>query len=478
MRIGGFERLRITKAVLAIFAIGALISPLNPTLSTRAVTARADGEVPVPRELEAFQGYLDPAPRGMDVRYAWTLPGGKGENIKLIDIEVNWNLNHQDLVEAASNSFLVVRGVDPQPQFNVDHGTAVLGELVAAPDGVGVTGIAHRAQLGLINPVSQGTAPKVADAIKMATRRLDPGDILLIEQQSLAGPRFDGLTGRGLLPIEFEKPVFDAIKAATSKGIIVIEPAGNGFENLDDPAYKGVFDRKVQDSGAIFVGAGLPEPGIYGAGPDRVKTEESNYGSRVDVQGWGRFVTTCGYGPLRREQGPNKIYTDIFGATSAAAAMVAGAAGVLQSIIKERGLDPLTPAQLRQLLISTGSPQKGNLSQRIGPRPDLKAAIEALAIDEHDRTPLITGLIYKKGKGSLIIDGANFLTGDSVIEIDGAAVPRVKYPAEFALPNGITSRLTTKGNINSMLPSGVQVAITVFSPSTGKRSEPVAFTKE
>ncbi|HYP25196.1 MAG TPA: S8 family serine peptidase [Blastocatellia bacterium] len=451
---------------------------MNPALPSQAAGARADDEVSEPRELEVFQGYLDPAPLGMDVRHAWTLPGGRGENVKIIDIEVNWNLNHNDLVEATSNAFMLVRGVDPQPQFNMDHGTAVLGELVAAPDGVGVTGIAHRAQIGLINPVAEGTTLKIAEAIKTATKRLSPGDIMLIEQQSLAGPRFDGLVGRGLLPIEFENPVFDAIKAATSKGIIVVEPAGNGFENLDDPIYKGVFDRRVRDSGAIIVGAGHPEGGVYGPGPDRTRTDESNYGSRVDVQGWGRFVTTCGYGPLRQEQGPNNIYTDIFGATSAAAAMVAGAAAVLQSIVKERGLDPLTPAQLRQLLVSTGSPQQGNLRQRIGPRPDLKAAIEALTIDEHDREPLITGLTYKKNKGSLIIDGANFLTGDSVIEINGTAVPRMKYPADYALPNGITTRVVSKGDISALLPAGVEVTITVYSPSTDKRSESVTFTNQ
>lgn len=465
-------------AILVTLALGAFNFPLNPALPSQAAGARADDEVSEPRELEVFQGYLDPAPLGMDVRHAWTLPGGRGENVKIIDIEVNWNLNHNDLVEATSNAFMLVRGVDPQPQFNMDHGTAVLGELVAAPDGVGVTGIAHRAQIGLINPVTEGTTLKIAEAIKTATKRLSPGDIMLIEQQSLAGPRFDGLVGRGLLPIEFENPVFDAIKAATSKGIIVVEPAGNGFENLDDPIYKGVFDRRVRDSGAIIVGAGHPEGGVYGPGPDRTRTDESNYGSRVDVQGWGRFVTTCGYGPLRQEQGPNNIYTDIFGATSAAAAMVAGAAAVLQSIVKERGLDPLTPAQLRQLLVSTGSPQQGNLRQRIGPRPDLKAAIEALTIDEHDREPLITGLTYKKNKGSLIIDGANFLTGDSVIEINGTTVPRMKYPADYALPNGITTRVVSKGDISALLPAGVEVTITVYSPSTDKRSESVTFTNQ
>ena len=77
------------------------------------------------------------------------------------------------------------------------------------------------------------------------------------------------------------------------------------------------------------------------------------------MQGWGRFVTTCGYGDLRREQGENNWYTDRFGATSAAAAMVAGSAAILQSILKARGQAPLSPIQLRQLLTSTGTPQPG-----------------------------------------------------------------------------------------------------------------------
>jgi subtilisin family serine protease len=432
----------------------------------------------VPQELEEFQAYLDPAPHGMDVRYAWTLPGGKGENVKIVDIEYNWNLTHNDLTAATSNAFLLVKGIDRLPdaaqdEGNINHGTAVLGELVAADDGIGVTGIANKARLGLVNPLTNGTTPDAAGAIRRAASKLEPGDLILLEL-SVAGPRFDPFVGRGLAPIEFEPDIFAAIKEATQAGIIVVESAGNGFEDLDHPAYAGAFNRSNRDSGAIIVGAGKPEGEIYGSGPDRTRTEESNFGSRVDLQGWGRFVTTCGYGDRRFEQGPNNWYTIDFAATSAATAMVAGAAAVLQSIVKERGRAPLTSAELRRLLVSTGTPQAGNLSEHIGPRPDLRAAIAGL--DSQGPEPTISRIKLKSG-GKMMVDGAGFTTGDSIVEIDGTAVTKVKYPADYQLPNGETTRLTTKSDVRGLVPQGVEVAITVFTPSLGKRSEPFLFSR-
>ncbi len=431
----------------------------------------------VPQELEVFQGYLDPAPDGMDVRYVWTLPGGHGENVRIADIELNWNLQHNDLLEVSNRTFLLVKGIDPNPEINLQHGTAVLGELAAADDGIGVTGIAHAAQIGLVNPVGAGVSLKVADAIKQAMRKLAAGDVVLIEMQSPNGPHFDPRTGLGLAPIEIEQDVFDAIQEATSRGITVVEPAGNGFENLDDAAFGGKFNRNNRDSGAIMVGAGLPPEGIYGPGPDRVRTEESNYGSRVDVQGWGRFVTTCGYGDLRHEQGVNNWYTTLFGGTSGAAAMVAGAAAIIQSVVKQRGREPLTAVQLRRLLASTGTPQAGNTNQSIGPRPNLRAAIEMLDTDPSELAPRITAIKYKKTAGKFVIDGENFVLNESILEIDGQPVMRIKFPVDYRLPGGVALRMKTKDNVSALVPTGVEVSLTILNPTTGKRSEPFPFTR-
>ena len=264
-------RFRAPRFSLALICLFALVSPYG------APPASADG----PRDLSAMQGYLDPSPLGMDARYAWTLPGGRGENVRIVDVEYNWNLNHNDLAAAAANLFVYVKGVNPisdaeQDQGNWNHGTAVIGILVAANDGVGITGIAPGARLGLINPLTDNTRPDVAAAIRRAVASMEAGDLILLELQSPSGPHFDPFPGHGLLPIEYEPDIYAAIKSATSQGVIVIESAGNGFENLDHAIYNGVFDRDQRDSGAIFVGAGLPEGELYGNGPDRARTEESN----------------------------------------------------------------------------------------------------------------------------------------------------------------------------------------------------------
>jgi hypothetical protein len=470
--------LRLRRSVFFKFLLTGLclITIASPFASSR-LPAAADGT-----SLETHQGYLEAAPQGLDVRYAWTLPGGHGENVRICDIEYSWNLTHTDLTATTSNLFVYVKGIYPLPDPTVNdasfnHGTAVIGELIAADNGSGVTGIANRAQLGLINPYTEGETADVPSAIRHATDLMDAGDVILLEQQSVQGPRFDPLTGRGLLPIEFESDVFNAIKAATAKGIIVVESAGNGSEDLDNAAYQGKFDRTQRDSGALFVGAGLPAGGIYGPGPDRTRTDESNYGSIVDVQGWGRLVATTGYGDTHIGKGQNNWYTLQFGATSGATAMVAGAAAVLESIVKASGQTPLTPSALRQLLTATGSPQQGDLSQHIGPRPNLRAAISMLDGSAVIPEPVISSAQMKGVSGKLIVNGEHFMVGNSIIEINGQTAGKLKYPAAFIQPSGEITRLMTKTDVTSLLPRGTDVTITVYTPMTDKRSAPFIFRR-
>ncbi len=428
-----------------------------------------------PQDLEVFQGYLDPAPVGMDVRYAWTIPGGRGEGIRIVDIEVDWNLSHSELTDKTSSLLVYVKGIDQRPDINMDHGTAVLGEIVAADDGIGITGIANLARLGLINPLRADGTLHVADAINGAAAVLRPGDVILLEQQSV-GPRFDPITGRGLAPVEYEPSVFEAIQAAANSGIVVIEPSANGLDNLDDPAYRGWFDRG-HDSGAIIVGAGMPPEGQYGPGPNLAATDESNYGTRVDLQGWGRSIVSAGYGDLRR-QGQNNSYTDSFGGTSGAAAMIAGAAACIQGILKARGRSPLPPAQLRQLLFTTGTPEDSNAVKRIGRRPDLRAAIAAIDAPPEPPTPVISTAAYSESKGRLTVDGRSFIPDESVVEVNGARVRKMKYPAGFYELDGTTTRIITKGDITGLLPRGVTVSLTIFTPGSNKRSEPFPFRRD
>jgi hypothetical protein len=44
------------------------------------------------------QGYLRPAPAGVDALFAWTVSGGQGAGIRICDVESGWNFHHEDLL--------------------------------------------------------------------------------------------------------------------------------------------------------------------------------------------------------------------------------------------------------------------------------------------------------------------------------------------------------------------------------------------
>ena len=192
-----------------------------------------------------------------------------------------------------------------------------------------------------------------------------------------AGPNATGQGQFGFIAIEWWSADFAAVQYATAKGIIVIAAAGNGSQNLDDAVYQGRFDRTQRDSGALLVGAGAPPSGNFG--PDRSRLGFSNYGQIIDAQGWGREVVSTGYGDLQGGANQNRWYTQSFSGTSSASPIVVGAAACLLGIQKASGGQPLTYTEMRNIFRTTGSPQtdgpNGSKTQRIGNRPDLKAAI-------------------------------------------------------------------------------------------------------
>ena len=325
------------------------------------------------------QGYLDAAPNGIAARSAWSRPGGAGQGVTVCDLEYAWDLAHQDLPAVTE---MIPGGSSPgDPLGSVDHGTAVLGEIVALADGMGVTGAAHGAS-AIVVPVFLDGARRLSVAITAAVARLRPGDVILIEQQ-VAGPRHAGRGPDdqfGLLPIEWIRSAYEAILTAVGNGIHVVEAAGNGGQDLDDPLYTvspgdhAPFTPE-HDSGAIIVGASDIPRAFGGVVADRSRLSGSNYGSRLDVQGWGFGVTTLGYGDLSNSAPDgSQSYTADFGGTSAASAMVAGAVAILEGEYRAATGAPLAPSILRARLVSAGTPQQSGrypASQRIGPRPNV-----------------------------------------------------------------------------------------------------------
>lgn len=53
------------------------------------------------------QGYL--REEGINAQYAWGFPGGNGANTTLIDVELGWHLDHEDLVRICSHLWRIHR---------------------------------------------------------------------------------------------------------------------------------------------------------------------------------------------------------------------------------------------------------------------------------------------------------------------------------------------------------------------------------
>lgn len=324
----------------------------------------------------AQQNYLDAAPTGIDARWAWTQPNGEGAGVGVIDLEQGWIPTHEDLA-AAAPTLVFNDNRHGVGTYLGDHGTAVLGEIVGVDNNRGVVGIAP--SVSYVRMVSHyeaatNTNLHVADAIVAAITNMNVGDVLLLEVQRGGPP----------LPTETDSADFDAIRLAVANGIVVVEAAGNGNNNLDTWTTGGldILDRgsmNFTDSGAIMVGASLSALPHDRAG-------FSNFGSRVDCYAWGENIVTSGY--ANRIPGASlgndatatldDDYTSDFGGTSGASPMVVGAALILQGMYKATAASVLSPLQMRSLLSNpaTGTPQGGGVAGNIGVMPDLRAIIE------------------------------------------------------------------------------------------------------
>ncbi len=354
------------------------------------------------KDMSWNQGYLMSAPFGLglvDVA-GWPQVNTAG-NVRIGVVEDYWNRYHVDL-------FGIHDGLaaDSDPNHKAlagvcnrmsKHGTNVVGILLAEKNGYGVVGIASGAELVFVYPYVRHDGDKVvysvADAINRATALLSPGDVLLIEKHIYIIQK----------PVEVYPACYQAIRHAVAKGIIVVEPAGNGGCSLDDSI-------RHPDSGAIMVGAAFAwSPQQHPSSLlSRSPIDRTNYGVRVNVQAWGwRAYTTTGnrlleayrklndgglsvaddllrllnpIGPMHEK--PENQDFGTFEDTSAASAVVAGAMVVASSIAK--ALDPehkpIAPGKLRELLIQTGSRQVSYRSseKHIGPQPNLPELLRAI----------------------------------------------------------------------------------------------------
>jgi hypothetical protein len=319
-----------------------------------------------------FEGLCE----GVDARFAWTILGGKGDGQSLVDVERGWTREHKRLPK---NRIEHVAGkIDLGERF---HGTAVLGIVCGKHIG-GCEGIAPNVQwVGLVSVVPDGqrvpgddpdTAAReniyeaVAIAINELRQRYKPSSkngrgVLLLEHQTEAG-----------LPLEtyelMHNLIWTATNAANADKITVIEPAGN------QPAAGVNIDAFLpQDSGAIVVGSAYKDAITPTAGQKyHQRFSTSNFGNRVNCYAWGQCVVT----PAWRSGNPPvpgvlDECDDQFGQTSAAAAIIAGVALIVQGIVAKRGHLALTASQLRAILANPALGTPCTPGDQIGVMPDL-----------------------------------------------------------------------------------------------------------
>lgn len=363
-------------------------------------------------DLSSNQTYLNAAPIGIDATYAWTLPGGRGDGVKLIDVEYDWVTDHEDF--APLSSLLPGFGRSPCPYVagGSEHGTAVMGVLNAPHNGFGMNGIVPNIRYGLssvcglvgglavlltpvpvlfsdTNPIGRTHNILTAAATFLAASSLGRGDVLLIEQHTfgpassaVCRPGCDDCSQWEYVPMEYYQESFDVIRLAAARGVIVVEAAGNGSQNLDASLYGRRFDPSFRHSGAILVGASV-------GGGNTTRACFSNFGRRVDAQGWGGMVATLGYGngPAGRVAPWNvgiisRFYENNFGGTSSASPIVAGTIAAIQGARRAAGYEFLGAPQMRMLLDQTGTPQTlpgtpenaALRAQGIGRQPNIRAA--------------------------------------------------------------------------------------------------------
>jgi N-acetylmuramoyl-L-alanine amidase len=313
------------------------------------------------------EGFLDAAPAGVDARAAWAVPGGTGSGVKFIDVEQGWLLDHEDLAAAAIPLMHGQNWTSSRP-----HGTSAMGIVMMQDNDLGGVGIGPACSASACGCRTSTGTYDLLGAILAATNALDRGDVMLVEQQAIDG------TNPG--PVEASDPIFNAIRTAVAKGIIVVEAGGNGGTDLDSWRHptKGLMFKRghadFKDSGAILVGA-------CSSATPHTRLSFSSTGSRIDCWAWGENVDTA----TTDGSGARDQYTTSFGGTSSATPIISGVAIVFQGMVRARALMSISPADMRAKLSNSrnGTPAATNVM------PDLKKLIanEVLALLPDDGVP-------------------------------------------------------------------------------------------
>ncbi len=348
-----------------------------------------------PGSFDDRQTYLNSGIEGIDAKWLWTQEI-TGQEVGLIDLEQGWEFPHLELPNIRDADLIANDNADTTQYENEngvievyagDHGIKALSLIVATDNKKGIKGIApetkyvklashHKNEIRGLDNVWRRSNGYIEDAIlktisKLINGEVNTGDILLLEVEKI-------YYGNIKLPVEVEFANFDAIRLASALGFVVIEAAGNGNSNLGVSRHMDIPKlNQNEDSGAIMVAAAISIANEENTRVYYRQGGDSNHGKRIDcfapIQGTyyrsPKHVVAGGIGNVfnGRENIKNQDYqdnrynnySDDFGGSSAASAIIAGAAILLQSAYKQRNKIPLSPLQMRYLL---SDPRNGTVA--------------------------------------------------------------------------------------------------------------------
>lgn len=414
---------------------------------------------------------------GMDFNHpdlaanAWVNPGEipnnriDDDNNGFVDDIHGWDFLHND-----NSTFDGANDASNALDFHGTHTSGTIGAV--GNNGVGLTGVCWNVQIMslkfLNNTGSTDDAIACVDYAVMMKRR---GVNIRAMNASWGGG-------------EFSQGLFDAIIDASNADIVFCASAGNGGvdgigDNNDlNPSYPASYNAP----NVISVGA-LTRFDL--------RASYSNYGpSSVDLLAPGSLVASTG---------PNGSYYYSNG-TSMAAPHVTGSVALLAAAAPS-----LTGAQIKDILLATTT-HLVNAQVASGGRLNLAAALQ-LALetgggdtgggtgggtggdtggdtgggtggDPQPFAPVLESVHFTPKKKTLYADGHEF-SENTVIEVNGVAMPIIRYLPKNQLPDGTYVRLEGKapGRLSQILPKGQTVQITMFDTVTQLRSAPVAFRR-
>lgn len=280
-----------------------------------------------------------------------------GRNVRVAILEATgcWYVGNEDdqaLHEDLPLPDITLHSETPE-MLSQAHSNQVAGIIYGkGNNGIGINGIAPK-----VSPISVlDNINHSADQLLFLAKFLKAGDVVSIS------------TGFAKGPYENNELVSNVIAYLTeSIGVIFVEAAGNYNDNIDNVL--------LTDSGAIIVGALDPRTN------DRFISSNidsaSSYGNRVNLCAWGDAVPTT-YN-VHNEDPDLYSYTDSFNYTSCATPQVAGCVAIIQSVLIERGLKPLTSKEMRKLLYDTGTRNLAeNTNTPIGRMPNVLLALDTI----------------------------------------------------------------------------------------------------